>query len=62
MLPGYVSASELPPKGKNHKLENNHSRFLQDYAEQHPTCYVEDAMDELWHEFTDLSINHSTVY
>lgn len=54
--------SELSSKGNNRKLNDNHSRFLEDYVEQHPTCYVKDAMDELCREFTDLSINHSTVY
>ncbi|CDH61598.1 hypothetical protein RO3G_03680 [Lichtheimia corymbifera JMRC:FSU:9682] len=48
--------------GNNRKLNDEHSRFLEEYVEQHPTCYVKDAMDELCKEFTNLSINHSTVY
>ncbi|CDH61137.1 hypothetical protein RO3G_03680 [Lichtheimia corymbifera JMRC:FSU:9682] len=62
VLPGYVEASKVKPKGNNRKLTEEHSRFLEDYVERNPTCVVKDAVDELCGEFKNLSIDQSTVY
>lgn len=62
VLPGYVPASEVRPRGNNRKLTEQHSQFLESYVEQHPTCCIKDATAELCKEFEGLSISGSSVH
>ncbi|KAG1451954.1 hypothetical protein G6F56_007947 [Rhizopus delemar] len=46
----------------NIKLTENHSQFIDNYVENHPTCIVKDVTDCLCAAFDDLTINESSVY
>lgn len=62
VLPGYVPASEVKPKGNNAKLNAEHSQFLEQYVEDQPTCIIKDATASLCDAFQGLTIDESTVY
>lgn len=61
-MTGYKLASEVKLKGNNIKLTGNHSQFIDNYVEKHPTCIVKDVTDCLCDAFDDLMINELSVY
>lgn len=62
VLPGYKLASEIKKKGNNIKLTEEHSQFIEDYIQEHPTCIVKDVTELLLAKFNGLSVDPSTVY
>ncbi|KAI9249778.1 hypothetical protein BDA99DRAFT_548714 [Phascolomyces articulosus] len=50
------------PKQNNLKLTDDHSQFIENYVEGHPTCIVKDATDALCEAFDNLTVSQSTVY
>ncbi|KAI8378232.1 hypothetical protein EDC96DRAFT_551175 [Choanephora cucurbitarum] len=62
ILPGYKPVFEVKRKGNNAKLTEEHSQYLKEFVEKHPTCIVKDATESLCEAFHGLTVNKSTVY
>ncbi|KAI8348852.1 hypothetical protein EDC96DRAFT_554725 [Choanephora cucurbitarum] len=44
ILPGYKPVFEVKRKGNNAKLTEEHSQYLKEFVEKHPTCILEFTM------------------
>ncbi|KAG0750197.1 hypothetical protein G6F57_010982 [Rhizopus arrhizus] len=62
ILSGYKPVFKVKRKGNNVKLTEEHSQYLNEFVEKHPTCIVKDATESLYDTFHGLTINESTVY
>ncbi|KAI8327844.1 hypothetical protein EDC96DRAFT_569620 [Choanephora cucurbitarum] len=62
ILPGYKPVFEVKRKGSNVKLTEEHSQYLNEIVEKHPTCIVKDATESLRETFHGLAVNESTLY
>ncbi|KAG1052178.1 hypothetical protein G6F43_005664 [Rhizopus delemar] len=62
ILPGYKPVSEVKRKGNDKKLTEEHSQYLNQFVEKHPTCIVKDATQSLCEAFHGLIMNEFTVY
>ncbi|KAG2229083.1 hypothetical protein INT48_005352 [Thamnidium elegans] len=59
---GYKPASEVKIKRNNVKITEEHSQFIEEYVNEHPTCIVKDVTGLLRSTFNDIVINESTIY